>query len=365
MTELCIVHDIHRCPSLVTDNMPFDPDPDTKRYQCLECNFSCVSHSVLREHVGVTHASTGPSADKPAAKFYKCTHCDYSSSKMHRTKIHMEIHKSESLLKCGLCSFVCRSQNNLSNHYSSHKRGSSTIQKYTCSKCSYVTKYKSLIILHIRVKHFIPAHHTFTRSHLKGKNKNLISTLNYTQSHQTLLRCSYCSFETDDGTKMVEHSNNHTDVNSKVYQCRECWYSTNDPNCYRGHMGIHSNWRPHKCMSCSFSCKRRYSLRRHQKTVHASGRKLLQCPLCSYVNVNEHLITSHYKTQHGRTRLYSCDVCDYKSYTKRNLELHSVIHSSDRPHKCSECAYTAKTALPPKSYDNPQKGPGNSEVPKM
>ena len=138
-------------------------------------------------------------------------------------------------------------------------------------------------------------HQTFTRSHLKEKYKNLISTLNYTQSHQTLLRCSYCSFETDDGTKMVEHSNNHTDVNSKVYQCRECWYSTNDANCYRGHMGIHSNWRPQKCMSCSFSCKRRYSLRRHQKTVHASGRKLLQCPLCSYVNVNQRLITSHYK----------------------------------------------------------------------
>ena len=153
--ELCIVHDIDSSSSLATVNGPIDPDPDTKRYQCLECNFSCVSHSVLREHVGVTHALTGPSADKPADKFYKCTHCDYSSSKMHRTKIHMEIHKSESLLKCGLCSFVCRSQNNLSNHYSSHKRGSSTIQKYTCSKCSYVTKYKSLIILHIRVKHFV------------------------------------------------------------------------------------------------------------------------------------------------------------------------------------------------------------------
>ena len=345
--ELSIVNETDSGPSLTAESGSNIPNDGATKYQCLECNFSCASHSILRRHASVAHAVQDSTVDgqmkTPAVKIYKCTHCDYKSHRKHQTKNHMEIHKGDSLFQCGLCTFACRSQKRLSYHYSFHKRGLGAIQQYICTACSYVTKHKSMLTLHNKVKHFIPMHQTFTRSHLKGKYKHLVSTLSYAQRHKSVLRCSYCAFETENKSKMSEHSNSHTSGESKAYQCTVCMYSTDEHYRYKNHIAVHSEQRPYKCSLCTFTAKIKNVLNMHIKKVHSSDRTLLQCPLCPHKTARQRVLTEHYKAKHGRTRLYSCDVCDYKTPVKYNLGVHADIHNNERPYKCSECAYTAKS----------------------
>ena len=55
-------------------------------------------------------------------------------------------------------------------------------------------------------------------------------------------------------------------------------------------------------------------------------------------------------SQAGACWEYNCPKCDKSFSREDNLKTHSLIHSGEKPHKCTHCDYSCSDPSPLKTY---------------
>ena len=93
-----------------------------------------------------------------------------------------------------------------------------------------------------------------------------------------------------------------------------------------------------KCSACDFSTRSRVMLQRHERVAHLK-KKFFRCVKCNYVTHVKARYTKHVK--YHSMPMIKCDLCEFRTPYKWNLDRHLKNHMGGGMYKCSLCNFTA------------------------
>ncbi|XP_035713821.1 gastrula zinc finger protein XlCGF57.1-like [Folsomia candida] len=155
-------------------------------------------------------------------------------------------------------------------------------------------------------------------------------------------RCTLCRKEFKSRREVQGHILTHT--TEKLYTCATCGKSFAQREAMKSHEKIHlekSARDRSKCSVCPQTFLTRHGLQGHFRAVHENQRNY-PCPLCDKRFTQPSNLKRHVEGQHAANKelVHSCDRCEDKTHSKRNLARHRAnlqkytkgIHStSERP----------------------------------
>uniref|UniRef100_A0A0A9Y101 Zinc finger protein 26 n=2 Tax=Lygus hesperus TaxID=30085 RepID=A0A0A9Y101_LYGHE len=124
---------------------------------------------------------------------------------------------------------------------------------------------------------------------------------------------------------------------SCIFYCYSCDYATKYKKRLETHVIKHLP-REHCCELCSYKSFTKRYLKMHMK-IHTGERKF-SCSKCEFKTMWKHHLVEHELT-HGQEKPYACHLCLFKSKTIGNLKAHLKIHDGLRKWKCDYCPYSA------------------------
>lgn len=93
-----------------------------------------------------------------------------------------------------------------------------------------------------------------------------------------------------------------------------------------------------KCSVCEFSGRSQAQLSRHEREEHIKT-KFFRCTKCNYVTHIKARYTKHVK--YHSMPMIKCDMCDFRTPYKWNLDRHCKNHNGHGAFRCSACNFTA------------------------
>ena len=245
-------------------------------------------------------------------------------------------------LKCNICELTCLGSENLRSHMEkNHRQGSQpsrpdpalpSFGEYLASlepkidKCTDYIKKQSIMIEKLLA---------LNEAKLVEKGDDVIK----------FFKCGRCSFETEDRSILNNHMNQeHQDTHSweVPFKCNQCAKEYNSKEKFNRHISKNV-----MCPICSSShcselivtkhveeqhpeiytchvCRSKFTsqteLDNHVCDVHSVNSNEVKCPLCSYTNSLESVVTNHVQEQHPE--VLSCSHCQSKFNSKTELESH-------------------------------------------
>jgi len=117
--------------------------------------------------------------------------------------------------------------------------------------------------------------------------------------------------------------------------CPRCDFKTVYGKAFQMHIKTHEK---NKCDICDYESSDRRNVNRHQRIVHSGKHK---CTLCKkYFNsssvLNSHMSKAHVVLEKFKREepIYNCDKCNHKTKNKYNLRRHQARHSKpEKPAK--------------------------------
>lgn len=102
-----------------------------------------------------------------------------------------------------------------------------------------------------------------------------------------------------------------------------------------------------KCSTCGSSHPTRFSVKQHEKSFHGKLPQPLDdktCKVCNKKFKKKSILKRHEKRHISASdRPFKCDECDFCFVEKKELMLHSVVHSNDKPFLCDKCSYSSRS----------------------
>ncbi|CAH4032393.1 unnamed protein product [Pieris brassicae] len=155
-------------------------------------------------------------------------------------------------------------------------------------------------------------------------NANAVSNGKYT--------CDACHRGFDTTQFLTEHKTIHQKQNLECHMCSE---KLPNREKYYAHINEHDTDGKFKCTQCTFGCKRKSALLKHQE-IHLSKKKNVQCMVCDKIFPRESRLIYHMRS-HTNSRPFGCDLCVKKFFNKQNL----IKHYKD---KHPNASYTITTS---------------------
>ncbi|RZC37053.1 uncharacterized protein BDFB_003388 [Asbolus verrucosus] len=93
-----------------------------------------------------------------------------------------------------------------------------------------------------------------------------------------------------------------------------------------------------KCSVCAFTARTRAQLGRHEREEHIKT-KFFRCSKCTYATHMKARFTKHVK--YHSMPMIKCDMCDFRTPYKWNLDRHCKNHNGRGAFRCSACNFTA------------------------
>lgn len=258
---------------------------------------------------------------------------------IHMQKVHRDAPK---VLRCTKCDFVTEDRNDHVRHRRSHeqKKLPKAAAKFTkCDACEYVaTSVRELY------KHRREVHPDVDRVHVCRDCGFRAYTRSRLLKHRVehdgrSTRCDVCGF--------VLKSVRLLQVHKKIvhcppsFTCDICGEKFRRPHQLRNHQKrMHARKKEEKCTRCGLELYTKNELKIHMKQKHYG--KFFKCHVChkAFPRSTERL--RHIKAVHMKYRPFSCDLCDYRTNERRNLNRHLLsMHNRVVPAasyvKCEHC----------------------------
>ncbi|KAJ4431354.1 hypothetical protein ANN_19951 [Periplaneta americana] len=93
-----------------------------------------------------------------------------------------------------------------------------------------------------------------------------------------------------------------------------------------------------ECSLCPFTSSNPSEVLKHERTAHLK-KKFYRCSKCNYVTHMKARYTKHVK--YHSMPMIKCDLCDFRTPYKWNLDRHYKNHTGDGAYRCALCNFTA------------------------
>eukprot|EP01084_Bolivina_argentea_P296061 509844_1 len=259
----------------------------------------------LIRHIRLKHIKQGN---------YKCNICnevflDISKYNRHiagcgvksqNTHPALYVYEAKVNLKCAQCDILFDSAQDFKTHMQS-KHNMSRPYKCAYDNCIKDYKIKSNLIGHIRKVHIKQCKYECNVCHML-----------YQQASRYKKHISSCGVY----KAPKVHPSLYVYVKKINLKCEQCNQLFNTCKSFKNHMkDKHSNTAPYKCLYDK--CNMCYSRRS--------------------------VLIGHIRVKHIKQAKYECDVCRKLFYVKQNWRVHTAIHKTERPWKCTKCPMGFKT----------------------
>ena len=137
-------------------------------------------------------------------------------------------------------------------------------------------------------------------------------------------QCENCGkdFKTPKGLrdhiKLVHEGQNRT----KPYSCNQCDETFKSRRRRDAHINKHSGLRPYTCTECIGTFLSKEYLQKHIKERHSNYTMKFRCDQCAHFFKDKNKLTSHIKVVHLNIREFMCEICNWASSCRGNLNKH-------------------------------------------
>ena len=262
-----------------------------------------------------------PTADLPT-KQLECSNCDFNAVVMSQLKRHKQCYK----MCCPECGFVTSHSEVLYIHrVEQHGKTTKKEDKYKCTKCDFSTS-KTVIWLKHRRKACFPFKCQlsdcvgFKTTRLKNYQNHMKTSHPYAmiKKSTTYVPCHLCPLEDH---PLATHSCKGFTHEESSYQCSNCNFNTESRNEISTHMKTNYTCFRFKCPKCKFRGYNEQRLKRHNCTNKIDQSSLLVCQECDFNTQNRIHFNEHVEAAHEGI-LHMCKECLFNTSFKSEMKEH-------------------------------------------
>ncbi|XP_049857211.1 uncharacterized protein LOC126337007 isoform X2 [Schistocerca gregaria] len=221
---------------------------------------------------------------------------------------------------CSHCTYF--TQNPRSYLYHLKDEHKEKIRVYECPNCLYASKHSQKLQRHVHMVHVMG----------RGKRKSSARSPkarkappDRDKAPPPLLPCS-------DVVVKREPAGSEEEAPGDGSAAKE---AAGDEKCEQAEDGSKETY---TCSQCPFSDQNKALVARHEQAVHLR-KKFFRCSKCNYVTHMRARFTKHVK--YHSMPMIKCDMCDFRTPYKWNLDRHYKNHTGDGAFRCSLCNFTA------------------------
>ena len=137
-----------------------------------------------------------------------------------------------------------------------------------------------------------------------------------------------------------------------MLQCEDCGYNCKTKHSFTRHICIKKQDYSKTKIPLERNTQRNFFVDRdaeRKSSLNNPNIQSFKCQICLFTVCFSSLddLTVHMRNRHpiqfaAQNKNLKCDLCDYSTASKSNLESHMVVHSNIKPFKCTFCDYSCK-----------------------
>ncbi|XP_049704016.2 zinc finger protein 287 isoform X5 [Helicoverpa armigera] len=157
--------------------------------------------------------------------------------------------------------------------------------------------------------------------------------------------CEQCGTGFITPERLRTHAFSHETGSVACENCNKVFRSTNAKN--EHYATVHMKVKRHRCPHCPETFRNYFQRNKHISAIHGMKLKEFKCTMCPKVFTISGKLGVHIRSVHLKLKRHSCDVCEWKFYSKSELKDHMVKHGGERKYQCTICkkAYARKYTL--------------------
>lgn len=205
-------------------------------------------------------------------------------------------------------------------------------RNYSCSTCDFFTQNPRHYLYHLRDDH-----------NEKVKIYECPNCLYASKHFQKLLRHTKMVHGISDGIEVVDNGSANKRARKRpiapvVEEEDSSLDDSGPPQGVPHSSGTQDRPVIYKCSVCTFTSRNQVQLTRHEREEHIKT-KFFRCTKCTYVTHIKARFTKHVK--YHSMPMIKCDMCDFRTPYKWNLDRHCKNHNGNGAFRCSACNFTA------------------------
>ncbi|XP_035663185.1 zinc finger protein 578-like [Branchiostoma floridae] len=216
--------------------------------ECPYCDFNSQYKKNLTRHLKRAH---------PRERFYKCSHCQFTTPFECEMNIHSSKHKvwAIKIYRCRHCEFAATRRKALRAHMAKHTK------PYMCGECGYRAAYKSNMASHMKIhigeKPYRCTRCCYATAESAKLSRHMRLKLHRPEDPQEgVYKCPCCDFMSSTLSVMIVH---FATPNTDHFLCKICSHVMANKGDYEVHMHSHigNQYFPYQNGKCNTFWKRR------------------------------------------------------------------------------------------------------------
>lgn len=193
---------------------------------------------------------------------------------------------------CAACDYFTQNP----RHFLYHQRDvhNEKVKIYECPNCLYASKHFQKLVRHTKMVHGAEATVDMKKHHEDSDEEDLEQLEEDVSGKQALLKCSLCSFTARNQQQLTKHGKEEH-IKTKFFRCAKCTYVTHMKARFTKHVKYHS-MPMIKCELCDFRTPYKWNLDRHCKNHNGKG--AFRCSACNFTADIKQSLTVHEMNHH-------------------------------------------------------------------